>query len=83
MYTMLGYDFHIFVHFSGLVTADKIVKLAIQEAKKGKDMYEAEETDMNWEPWTGCSPYSEGCKYCYKTACGNACDDGSDPAEDH
>ncbi|MCI6715223.1 MAG: phage Gp37/Gp68 family protein [Lachnospiraceae bacterium] len=28
-------------------------------------MYEAEETDMNWEPWTVCSPYSEGCKYCY------------------
>ena len=20
---------------------------------------------MNWEPWTGCTPYSEGCKYCY------------------
>ena len=20
---------------------------------------------MNWEPWTGCSYYSEGCKYCY------------------
>ena len=20
---------------------------------------------MNWEPWTGCKPYSEGCKYCY------------------
>ena len=20
---------------------------------------------MNWEPWTGCVPYSEGCKYCY------------------
>ncbi|MDD5936552.1 MAG: DUF5131 family protein [Clostridiales bacterium] len=20
---------------------------------------------MNWEPWTGCSPYSTGCKYCY------------------
>ena len=20
---------------------------------------------MNWEPWTGCSPYSEGCRYCY------------------
>ena len=36
MYTMLGYDFHIFVQFSGLVTADKVVKLAIQEAKKEK-----------------------------------------------
>lgn len=20
---------------------------------------------MNWEPWTGCKPYSEGCKNCY------------------
>ena len=20
---------------------------------------------MNWESWTGCTPYSEGCKYCY------------------
>jgi protein gp37 len=20
---------------------------------------------MNWEPWTGCYPASEGCKYCY------------------
>lgn len=20
---------------------------------------------MNWEPWSGCTPYSEGCKYCY------------------
>lgn len=20
---------------------------------------------MNWEPWTGCTPCSEGCKYCY------------------
>lgn len=20
---------------------------------------------MNWEPWTGCTPYSEGCRYCY------------------
>ena len=20
---------------------------------------------MNWEPWTGCVPYSEGCKFCY------------------
>ena len=20
---------------------------------------------MNWEPWTGCIYYSEGCKYCY------------------
>ena len=20
---------------------------------------------MNWEPWTGCSPYSSGCKQCY------------------
>ena len=20
---------------------------------------------MNWEPWTGCKPYSEGCKFCY------------------
>ncbi len=20
---------------------------------------------MNWEPWTGCYPFSDGCKYCY------------------
>ncbi len=20
---------------------------------------------MNWEPWTGCYPYSEGCANCY------------------
>jgi len=20
---------------------------------------------MNWEPWTGCKPYSDGCKFCY------------------
>lgn len=20
---------------------------------------------MNWEPWTGCVLYSEGCKFCY------------------
>ena len=20
---------------------------------------------MNWEPWTGCTPFSEGCRYCY------------------
>ena len=20
---------------------------------------------MNWEPWSGCYPYSDGCKYCY------------------
>ena len=20
---------------------------------------------MNWEPWTGCTQYSEGCRYCY------------------
>jgi protein gp37 len=23
------------------------------------------EKNMNWEPWTGCYPASEGCKYCY------------------
>ncbi len=20
---------------------------------------------MNWEPWTGCYPVSDGCDYCY------------------